>query len=188
MADSNAEWLLNSIYICWRWAAMHLKSRAHGFLSVSLAASTGKGMQMTHRRSSVFIVYIYSHGHILLRQGSQTHLLTVTRYWPGVITREWWGLVWTGELMPHLRCSHLTTYRNVQCCQIIPFSRRCSNFRCARKLSWFWNTVCQVKHVFGGKSDPWPANLWPPTLGTCWQLSVGLQLSGRPQGGSRATE
>lgn len=72
---------------------MHLKSRDHGFLSVSLAATTRKSMQMTHQRSSVFIVYIYSYVHILLRQGSQTHVLMVTRYWPGVITREWWRLV-----------------------------------------------------------------------------------------------
>lgn len=128
VADSNAEWSLNSIYICWKWAAMSLTSRDHGCLSVSLATSTGKSMQTTQWRGSVFIVCIYSHVWILLRQGSQTHILMVTRHWPGMITREWWGMVLTGELMPRLRCNHLTTYGNALCCQIIPFLRRCSNF------------------------------------------------------------
>lgn len=53
----------------------------------------------------MFIVCIYSHVRTPVWQESQTHMLMVTRYWPGVITREWWVLMPTGELIPYLRSS-----------------------------------------------------------------------------------
>lgn len=107
VSDSNTEWLLNMyiafIYVGGEWqCSLRVETMAFSLYPWQLAQGRANRWHVRGAQY-VFIMCIYSHVHIPWRQGSQTHMLMVTGYWPDVITREWWDPI--RELVPYVRSS-----------------------------------------------------------------------------------
>lgn len=149
VADSNTEWLLNMytafIYVGSEWqCSLRVETMAFSLYPWQLAQGRAHRWHVRGAQC-MFILCIYSHVHIPWRQGSQIHMLMVTGYWPGVITREWWEPI--RELMPYERSSPSHHMGILSVVRLLHLSEdavtsnlyvNCPDFK----------TVCQMKQIF----------------------------------------